>query len=34
MPCYAGQEMKGHAREFANSALLAEQAKKIKAAMD
>jgi histidine triad (HIT) family protein len=33
MPCYVGQEMKGHAREFADPAVLAEQAKKIKAAM-
>ena len=33
MPCYIGQEMKGHAREFADPAVLAELAKKIKDAM-
>jgi histidine triad (HIT) family protein len=33
MPCYAGQEMKGHAREFADPAVLAEHAKRVKAEM-
>ena len=34
MPMYTGQEMKGHAREFADPKLLAEQAKKIRDAME
>ena len=34
LPMYDGQQIKGHAREFADAAVLAEQARQIKAAMN
>ena len=33
VPCYAGQEMRMHSRDWADMALLAQQAEKIRAAL-
>jgi histidine triad (HIT) family protein len=33
VPCYAGKEIRMHAREFADKAVLAEHAERIRAAL-
>jgi histidine triad (HIT) family protein len=34
VPCYLGQELRGHAREMADKAVLAEHAERIRKALD
>lgn len=34
VPCYSGKELKGHAREMADNAVLAEHAERIRKALD
>jgi histidine triad (HIT) family protein len=34
VPCYAGKELKGHSREMADKAVLAEHAERIRKALD